>query len=95
MENTNVLHFLLDILNINRACTFTEWYQIGKIIFNMTNGTGIEYWIYFSQKSKKYVERSCYVYWDTMKYEEYNGIFALKYLARIDNPKLYKKFFIN
>jgi len=83
---------LLACLSDERAEDRNEWMTIGWILFNIFHGIqeGFDKWIEFSKRSSKYQESVCFYEWNKMKPRDYT-IGSLKYIAREDNPELYKK----
>ncbi len=92
LKNAKELIKLIDPL---RADDYTDWINLGWILYNIGDGTeeALEMWIDFSSKTSKknnFSEKLCVYEWNRMEKKSYT-IGSLHYLAKHDNPEEYKK----
>jgi P4 family phage/plasmid primase-like protien len=86
-----VAESLLSMLSNERADGYTEWWEIGCILYNIGEGLpkSLELWKLFSQKSSKYEDGVCEKFWSGMDMRGYT-IGSLKHFAKLDSPKEYE-----
>ena len=85
---------LLPFLSQFRCESYTEWMEIGWVLYNIGDGSdeALELWIEFSERdSEKFDEDVCILEWGKMVKKDYS-IGTLKYYVSIDNPSEYLKF---
>ena len=85
---------LLPFLSQFRCESYTEWMEIGWVLYNIGDGSdeALELWIEFSERdSEKFDEDVCILEWGKMVKKDYS-IGTLKYYVSIDNPAEYLKF---
>jgi len=78
---------LVDMLSESRAEDYSQWMEIGWILFNVSQGhtKGLDIWKKFSSKSEKYDEAQCDKLWEKMDVKNYT-LSSLKYFAKADSP---------
>jgi len=89
-ELVTVGHIVREFISKTRADNYTEWMELGWILFNISEGhsNGLQIWIDFSKNSRKFRDGECEKEWDKMEIRNYN-FDSLKYLAKQDSPKEY------
>jgi phage/plasmid-associated DNA primase len=93
-ENLAEAKLLLAMLSDHRNDDYTEWMNIGWVLFNISDGCeeGLALWIDFSKRSPKFTnETECTYLWEKMGASEMT-IGTLKYFAALDNPLKYKEY---
>lgn len=82
----------LKLLNKERWDEYYSWIEMGWIIHNISHASdeGLSLWKKYSSISDKYDENKCDNEWTRMKFTGL-GIGTLKWYARKDNEKKYKK----
>ena len=94
IEALKVSSKLLPMLSNFRATEYDEWFRIGCILYNISEGSeeGLDQWLEFSSRDEdKYDELICRDYWNKMVKKDYT-IGTLKYLVTIDNPESYDEY---
>ena len=99
-NNLKLASKLLPILNQHRVENHTEWYYIGLVLYNISNGSqqGLDLWLSFSKRIKEhhnnrgspgnFNDNICYTEWGKMVKGKIS-IATLQYLARTDNSDEY------
>lgn len=79
---------LLPMLDDSRADDYTQWMEIGWVLFNISEGyeKGLQLWITFSGRSSKFMDGVCEKEWSNMTLKGM-GLGTLKYFARSDSPQ--------
>jgi len=92
MEELIIAEQLLSFLAQERADNYPEWWEIGCILFNISEGIqkGLDLWISFSKRSDKFEEGVCEKKWAKMEMRHYT-LGTLKYFAKTDNPSDYQQ----
>jgi P4 family phage/plasmid primase-like protien len=92
LEDILVAEQLMSMVSSSRADNFTEWIEMGWILFNISEGhqKGFELWNTFSMQSDKYNEGECEKLWSKMNVKNYT-IGTLKHIAKLDSPNEYSK----
>lgn len=78
----------LNLVNPVRSESYSEWINMGWILYSITNGSdyGLKLWIRFSSQSpENFDDQVCIQFWSKMYKGRYT-INSLKRLAQIDNP---------
>lgn len=90
---------LLKILKSTRADTYSSWWDIGVILFNIGHGCeeAFKIWDKWSRTSDNYDEDSCLETWDRMEkrdpvHGQTKGMGSLRWYAKQDNPAKYNEF---
>ena len=83
---------LLPMLTDFRADVYSEWMNIGWVLFNIGDGSSeaLDQWLEFSQRSEKYDETKCIYEWERMVKKD-KTIGTLKHFAKHDSPEQYTK----
>lgn len=83
---------LLPMLADFRAEVYSEWMNIGWVMFNVGDGSSeaLEQWLEFSQRSEKYDETKCIYEWERMVAKD-KTIGTLKHFAKYDSPEAYDR----
>jgi P4 family phage/plasmid primase-like protien len=81
---------LMPMLADFRADVYSEWMNIGWVLFNIGDGSNdaLEQWLEFSQRSEKYDETKCIYEWERMVQKD-KTIGTLKHFAKYDSPEKY------
>ncbi len=86
---------LMPMLKPSRADSYTEWMEVGWILYNVGEGCqeALELWINFSRLTTKenFSEAECVFRWNKMNRCNYT-IGSLKFFAKTDNPQLYNTY---
>ena len=92
LDNYDEITQLVDILNDERAETYSEWIALGWLLHNIDPNSQelLDIWIDFSKKSPKFEEGKCEKEWNNSK-DEGLGLPTLHYWARNDNNDKYKE----
>lgn len=92
-EITEEVDPLMEMLDNSRADDYHEWYNIGQILYSISEGheKGLDRWITFSKRSDKFEEGACEAKWQQMSVGTHTTA-ILKHLARIDAPNEYMAF---
>lgn len=91
------LKTLIDLLDISRAEKYHEWWQLGSVLYSITNGSkyGEELWDEFSKNCvSKYSSGEITIRWKRFKVTQY-GIGMLRHWAKQDNEHAYTKYYVN
>lgn len=82
---------LINILNYERAESYSEWIELGWLLHNIDSNSQelLDLWIEFSKKSSKFKEGVCEKEWNRCK-DEGLGLPTLHYWAKTDNLDKYK-----
>lgn len=89
-EDLEVARGLLPLIKSERADTYSEWIQMGWLLYNISGGSeeGYKLWLEFSQRSEKYDEEQCDKVWAN-SVDKGMTIGSLCYYAQTDSPKEY------
>lgn len=79
-QDTEYALAIVDILSGKRANGYNDWMAVGWCLYNIEHGPikkddddmmpiGLQKWIEFSKRSKKYTSGECERLWDSMKYK--------------------------
>ena len=81
---------LMDMISPDRADNYSDWIDIGWILFNITEGReeGYNLWLKFSSTSNKFNEKDCENLWSKMTCKG-KTIASIYRLAKFDNPEEY------
>jgi P4 family phage/plasmid primase-like protien len=86
---------LLPLLSNNRAADFKTWFEIGCLLWNISDGSidGLETWIEFSKRTplNNFSEAACVSRWHKMK-KSMLTVGTIMFYARLDNPEEYNKY---
>ena len=80
---------LVECLSVKRADDYGDWLNVGFCLYCISPEC-LDLWIEFSKKSDKYQEGVCDKAWSKMSNKNMS-VGTLKYWAKLDNPKEYKK----
>lgn len=83
---------LVNILNDERAESYSEWISLGWLLHNIDENSQelLDIWIDFSKRSSKFKDGICEKEWNRSRNEGL-GIPTLHYWAKIDNFEKYKE----
>lgn len=86
------VEFLLQMLDEERADDYSQWIELGWILYNISEGhsKGLQKWIEFSKKSDKFQDGICEKEWDKMEIRGYT-LGTLKHFAKNDSPSEFIK----
>lgn len=87
IENLEHVCKLVDLLNEERANTYTDWISVGWCLRNIDHRL-LEKWVEFSKKSPKFEEGECEKRWNYMR-DDGLGMGTLNMWAKKDNPEQY------
>ena len=88
-EDADLIKALIGCLSIKRADDYGDWLNVGFCLYCISPEC-LDLWIEFSKKSDKYQEGVCDKAWNKMSNKNMS-VGTLKYWAKLDNPKEYKK----
>ena len=82
---------LVNILNDERAESYSEWISLGWLLHNIDSNSQelLDLWIDFSKRSSKFKEGTCEKEWNRSRNEGL-GLPTLHYWAKIDNFEKYR-----
>jgi len=93
-ENLRLLDLLLPLIKTYRSERFDDWFNIGMMIYSVSEGTmeGFERWLTFSRRTNvgNFDEDECYARWSKMKTGSFT-IGTLRWYAKQDSPEEYEK----
>jgi P4 family phage/plasmid primase-like protien len=89
-ESLKLSAILMPMLADFRADVYSEWMNIGWVLFNIGDGSSeaLDQWLEFSQRSEKYDETKCMYEWERMVSKD-KTIGTLKHFAKYDSPEAY------
>lgn len=91
-EKYDMVNELVLLLNEERATEYGSWRDVGFCIKNILGESGIDLFLLFSKKSKKYSESGCEKFWNNISMTDDLTMGSLRYWAKGDNPEGYKLF---
>lgn len=92
-EQLKEVRELLPMLADFRADVYTEWMNIGWVLYNIGDGSqeALDLWLEFSSRSDKYDESKCIYEWERMVKKD-KTIGTLKHFAKHDSPEKYSTY---
>ena len=92
VDDYDEINKLVNILNDERAETYSEWISLGWLLHNIDPNSQelLDLWIEFSKKSSLFKEGVCEKEWNRSK-DEGLGLATLHYWAKIDNLEKYRE----
>lgn len=88
-EDQDLVKKLVECLSVKRADDYGDWLNVGFCLYCISPEC-LDLWVEFSKKSDKYEEGVCEKHWGKMS-KKGMSIGTLKYWAKLDNEKQYKK----
>ena len=88
-EDADLIKELVNCLSPKRADDYGDWLNVGFCLYCISPEC-LDLWIEFSKISDKYEEGVCDKAWSKMSNKNMS-VGTLKYWAKLDNPKKYKK----
>jgi P4 family phage/plasmid primase-like protien len=88
-EDADLIKALVGCLSVKRADDYGDWLNVGFCLYCISPEC-LDLWEEFSKKSDKYEEGVCDKAWSKMSNKNMS-VGTLKYWAKLDNPKEYKK----